>query len=128
MPAKLTAERVDDEFYRKRYEGYPLLRALDWYVLSVIGQLDEDASVMMDQLIRRSFRVTVATTWESALEQELHLGPNIRNSLRTMWEGYVDFEAKKDRAAVPVQFAMSVVDENFRSLITRPAGRGETRP
>ena len=102
-----------------RYAGRPLVRALDFYVLSVIEQLDEETSGLMDTWVRRAFDVPDRDSWETGLERQLELGASIRGSLRTMWEGYVDFEAKNGRTADPARFASSVVDENFTQLISR---------
>ena len=95
------------------------MRALDFYVLSVIEQLDEETSGLMDTWVRRAFHVPDRDSWETGLERQLELGGSMRESLRTMWHGYVDFEAKNGRTAKPAQFATSVVDENFMPLISR---------
>ena len=102
-----------------RYAGRPLVRALDFYVLSIIGQLDEETAGLMDTWVRRAFDVADGVSWETGLERQLELGASIRASLRTMWDGYVDFEAKNGRPADPGQFATAVVDENFTPLISR---------
>ena len=95
------------------------MRALDFYVLSVIEQLDEETSGLMDTWVRRAFDVPDGVSWETGLERQLELGASIRESLRTMWDGFMDFEAKNGRTADPARFATSVVDENFSALITR---------
>lgn len=102
-----------------RYARRPLVRALDLFVLSVIGRLDEGAAGLMDTWVRRTFNLSAEVSWETGLERQLELGASIRDSLRTMWDGYVDFEAKNGRKADPAGFAMSVVDENFLPLIPR---------
>src|SRR5205823_2134269 len=102
-----------------RYAGRPLVRALDFYVLSIIQQLDGETSGLMDTWVRRAFNVPDDVSWETGLERELELGASIRESLRSMWGGYVDFEAKDGRTANSAQFATSVVDENFIELIPR---------
>ena len=102
-----------------RYAGRPLVRALDFYVLSIIQQLDGETSGLMDTWVRRAFNVPDDVSWETGLERELELGASIRESLRSMWGGYVDFEAKNGRTANSAQFARSVVDENFIELIPR---------
>jgi len=102
-----------------RYAGRPLVRALEFYVLSVIGQLDEETSGLTDTLVRLTFSVPDGVSWETGLERELELGASIRGSLRAMWEGYIEFEGKNGRTADPARFAMSVVDENFLPLIPR---------
>lgn len=102
-----------------RYAGRPLVRALDFYVLSIIGDLDEETSGLIDTLVRRAFKVPDGVSWETGLERNLELGASIRDSLRKMWDGYIDFEAKNGRTADPARFAMSVVDENFLPLIPR---------
>ena len=102
-----------------RYAGRPLVRALEFYVLSIIRQLDEETAGLMDTWVRRAFEVPDGVSWETGLERQLELGASIRESLRTMWDGYVDFEAKNGRTADPARFATSVVDENFMPLIPR---------
>jgi len=85
----------------------------------VIGKLDEETSGLMDTWVRRAFNVPDRGSWETALERQVELGASIRDSLRKLWDGYVDFEAKSGRTAEPARFAMSVVDENFLPLIPR---------
>ena len=65
-----------------RYAGRPLVRALDFYVLSVIEQLDEETSGLMDTWVRRAFDVPDEVSWETGLERQLELGASIRESLR----------------------------------------------
>jgi hypothetical protein len=110
---------VTEQVGADRYAGRPLVRALDFYVLSIIGQIDEETSGLMDTWVRRAFSVPDQASWETALERQLELGASIRDSLRKMWDGYIDFEAKNGRTADPARFAMSVVDENFLPLISR---------
>ena len=110
---------VSEQTRADRYAGRPLVRALDFYVLSIIRQLDDDTGGLMDTWVRRAFDVPDEVSWETGLERQLELGASIRESLRTMWDGYVDFEAKNGRTAEPARFATSVVDENFTQLISR---------
>jgi hypothetical protein len=106
---------TDDE----RYEGRPLVRVLDLYVLSLIGELPVDSSAVVAELIRRTFPSSPDDTWQAALERELHLGPNLKRKIQTMWAGYQSFERNHGRGAESARFVRSVVDENFLPLIDR---------
>jgi hypothetical protein len=111
---------VTDQSLKERYEGRPLLRLLDDYVLDVIGALPDETHHVLLEVVRLAYPNTPGATWREVLENELGLEPDLKRQILSMWRDYQQFMAGQGATADPSEFAVSFADENFAPFIDRP--------
>jgi hypothetical protein len=112
-----TQEQVTDQSLDERYDGRPLLRLLDDYVLDIAGALPAQTHPVLFKVVRSAYPNTPGDTWQEVLENELELGPDLKGKIRAMWLDYQRFMADQGQTANPSEFAVSFSDENFAPLI-----------
>lgn len=70
-----------------RYEGKPLLRLIESYALSVIGELPEDSEAAVRLVVQRLWG-TDAPDWRASFRKELYWTASIDETIRENWVAY----------------------------------------
>lgn len=86
-----------------RYDGKPLLRLIELYVLWAIGQLSApDASAM--EAMTPKLRKVYATdgTWQQIIAGVLHFPPDLPGAIRELWDKNIAI-AKQNCVVLPPQ-------------------------
>ena len=102
-----SAPRVSD-----RYEGRPLLRLVECYVLDSIGQLDQDDQQRLSAMTPK-LRMTLssdADSWQGVLEDALALPVDYPAMLRRDWDANREAATKAEQPISPQDFAETVAD------------------
>ncbi len=98
-----------------RYEGKPMLRLLDAYVLDALGALDEETArnnaAMVDKL-SAALHVE-ADTWQDAVEKAMNMPPDSRDALRAMWEQHVHRTLQEGSTPDVLDWTHGLVDSRF---------------
>lgn len=93
-----------------RYEGRPLLRLVELYILWAIGELaEEDELRLLDMTPKLQSLYGVDGAWHEVIEQILELRSETASSLREIWRRNLEIGP----GLTPQQFAETVADENF---------------
>lgn len=98
-----------------RYEGKPLLRVLDAYVLDAMGVLDDGSRAQMTAMqpkLATALGVD-ASTWQGVVEAALEIPPDSAPALRGIWESTEAQAAAEGVDVDPIAFAHELVDARF---------------
>src|SRR5262245_2361055 len=96
----------------ERYEGRPLLRLIECYVLDCIDQLDprdRDHLVSMTPKLRSSLG-SDAETWRGILEDVLDLPSEYPEAVRRDWDTKRNTTRRWRKAATPEEYAAEIAD------------------
>jgi hypothetical protein len=98
-----------------RYDGKPLLRLLELYVLKA---LDELPALEQETLTRMAPKLQTVYggdgTWHGALEAAVHMPADMPQQIRDMWAKNLEIaQANNVPALTPQKFAEMFVDENL---------------
>lgn len=91
----------------RRYQGKPLLRLLDCYVLSLTGHLDPAMEAKVARFVAKELG---GTDWRSSLRQVVKLPPDMDERVDKLWKS-------QPPGTDPLAFALAVSDENFAPMI-----------
>ena len=98
----------------ERYNGKPLLRLLELYVLWSLGQLpDEDASRLEALAPKLTETFGGDGTWQNALATTMQMPPNMPELVRDMWAKNQKIASDNGVELHPEQFAQMFVDSNL---------------
>jgi hypothetical protein len=98
-----------------RYDGKPLLRLVDSYVLDAIGHLPPEVDAKMTEMEPR-FRATFAATgsWREMVEEQMKFPEGMQGAIRELWaKGRVKFLVAQGQEPDPAEFTMQFVDTHF---------------
>ncbi|HKQ44395.1 MAG TPA: hypothetical protein VJS47_03295 [Rhizomicrobium sp.] len=98
-----------------RYEGKPLLRLLELYVLKALGELPVLEQETLDRMAPKLQAVYGGNgTWHGALEAAVHMPADMPQQIRGMWEKNLEIAQANNVPALSAQkFAEMFVDENL---------------
>lgn len=97
-----------------RYDGKPLLRLLELYVLWIIGELPETEEAKLQQMTPKLQSVySVNGTWQEVIASAMHIPTDLSVALREMWSRNLELARENGITLPPQRFAEMVVDENF---------------
>ena len=97
-----------------RYEGKPLLRLIECYILDSIDQLTSEqvaTLVSMEPKLRAALGVT--GTWKEIVAKTMDFPDTFPAQIKEIWQRNLDMAASKGASVSPEEFAMTFVDENF---------------
>ena len=100
-----------------RYQGRPLLRLLDCYILDTIGELPPQQKETLQKLeprLQQAFGS--AGDWRSIVEEQTGLLPSAALAMETLWAGFQQTEQRLGNQARPADFVREFVDQNFPGL------------
>ena len=92
----------------ERYEGRPLLRLLDCYVLALTGNLSPEMEAKVADTVRRNFGE--GPDWKVTLREATKLPSNMDERIRAIWRS-------QPVGTDPAAFALAVSDDNFLTMI-----------
>jgi hypothetical protein len=95
---------IDD----RRYEGRPLLRLLDCYVLALTGHLDPAMETMVAEMVQSKF--SGGWDWKATLRETINLPPDMDERIRALWRS-------QPAGTDPLRFALAVSDDNFLPML-----------
>ena len=97
-----------------RYDGKPLLRLLDLYVLRAIGELSPDQEENMNRIAPKlQARFGGGGQWHEAVERAVGMEAEAAQDIRDMWARNQEVARAHGLTLAPEEFAMMVVDDNF---------------
>ena len=108
MPREITWIR------NPRYDGKPLLRVLDLYVLWAIGELPPDQEDNLNWMAPKlQARFGGGGQWHEAVERAVRMEPDTPQQIQGMWARNLEIARANGLTLTPEEFAMMVVDSNF---------------
>lgn len=91
-----------------RYDGRPLLRLLDAYVLAVIDHLTPDREALVRRVVEETYGG--GSNWKDTLKAVAGLPPDLDSRLVALWQ-------QQPHGTAPLAFMLAVSDETFMPLI-----------
>lgn len=99
-----------------RYQGKPLLRLLECYVLWAIGQLPASQDDTLKEMTPKLQAIYgVQGTWQQVVVAAVQLPPNMPQMIRDLWAKNTEIAQKNRVTLAPQQFAEMFVDQNLVS-------------
>ena len=103
----------------QRYEGKPLLRLLECYVLSAIDQLDEGQSETLRRMEPKlALTYNRSGTWCQIIHDVMGFPDSLPIKIREVWENNLTRVRASGGDVDPNEFAMAFVDQNFPEIST----------
>lgn len=102
----------------ERYENNPFLRLVGSYLLDLIGELKPEQLAALSQLepkLQRTFKMS--GSWQEMIEHQMDFMPSVRDKVRAFWAGYQKAASDQGLPAVPDDFVISFVNQNFPHLV-----------
>ena len=98
-----------------RYDGKPLLRLLELYVLHALGELPQAEQESLERLAPKLQSIYGGNgQWHEALEAGVRMPADMSPVIREMWAKNLEIaQAKNVPALSPQKFAEMFVDENL---------------
>jgi hypothetical protein len=97
-----------------RYEGKPLVRLLECYVLAAIDQLDDEQRDALQRMAPKLAAVYRRPgTWSEIIRDEMGFPESLPTKIREIWEHNLAMLRERGVAVDPNEFAMAFVDQNF---------------
>ncbi len=98
-----------------RYEGRPLLRLLECYVLWAVDALsDADAARLSEMTPRLRSIYRADGNWPDVLAQVMEMAPDTPERIRELWAKNQEIAMRNSATLTPQQFAEVFVDQNWR--------------
>ena len=100
-----------------RYEGKPMLRLLECYVLKAIGCLPPETETQLEKLAP-NLEKTFGTrgSWYEMIAKRMEFSTDLPEYLRGLWSQNLAATSEQTRLS-PEHFAQYVVDSNFSHLV-----------
>jgi hypothetical protein len=97
-----------------RYEGKPLVRLLECYVLDAIGQLSPADRSNLERMTPKLQDVyKLDGDWRSIVSQVMHFSGTLDGNIRFLWTRNRELATKHGEELLAEDFARMVVDENL---------------
>ena len=97
-----------------RYDGKPLLRLLELYVLRAIGELPAAEEATLNAMAPKLQALYGGGGhWYEAVAASVHLPDSISDTIRSMWRKNRDIARANRVALTPQKFAEMFVDDNL---------------
>ena len=108
-----------------RYDGFPLLRLLEMYVISEVGQISPEQEASLQRMTPRLNELYgIQGTWKQVLEDVMNMPPDSHAKIMAAWDAYSE-HCRTARETPDLQhFAERFVDVSLgRTPISAP-GQG----
>ena len=98
-----------------RYDGKPLLRLLELYILNALNELSPLEQETLQRLAPKLHAVYGGKgQWQEAIEAAVHMPADMPQMIRGMWEKNLEIaRANNVPPLTPQKFAEMFVDENL---------------
>jgi hypothetical protein len=98
---------------KNRYDGKPLLRLFELYVLDAIGELHESQRQGLEKMAPKLQKLFGGNgDWHEAIAAAGQIPPEWPETIRDLWAKNL---SRENMALTPQQFAENFVDRNFPS-------------
>ncbi|WP_193164910.1 hypothetical protein [Microbulbifer hainanensis] len=98
----------------ERYEGKPLLRLLELYVLDAIGFLEtKDESLLQQLTPKLSQTYGIEGSWKEIIQNVMELPENMQSLIRDLWLKNQEIAKQNNTELQAEHFAMMFVDQNL---------------
>ncbi|CDX59011.1 conserved hypothetical protein [Mesorhizobium plurifarium] len=98
----------------RRYEGKPLLRLLEFYVLKAIEELSQEWEDRLNAMAPKLQAIYGGDgRWEDAIAKALHMPDTMPGAICEMWKKNLKMAHDNKVTLTPQQFAEMFVDNNF---------------
>jgi len=95
-----------------RYDGKPLLRLVELWVLWVIGEIEpEDVTRLTEMEPHLRSTWSLEGTWHEMIEEMLQLSPAMSEELRAMWQRNLETARQQSVPAPAEMFSQSIADQ-----------------
>jgi len=99
-----------------RYDGKPLLRLMECYVLKAIDALDTQEESGLERMEPGLSKVLGRKgSWDKMLAEEMNLPGGLSGEIHKIWRESCQIAARESEALEPNDFAQMFVDANFPS-------------
>jgi hypothetical protein len=97
-----------------RYQGKPLLRLIELYIIDAIGALTPNDAKNLEAMTPKLLQIYGATgDWRSAVAKAMHFPESMPEDIRKLWNKNQEI-AKQNGATLSAEsFAMMFVDANI---------------
>lgn len=100
-----------------RYDGRPLLRLVDCFVLDAIEQLDDAKRETLEALEPRLAQTFMASgTWQEMVGSQMGFADDVPDKIRHSWRRYLDHAQTQDQRVDPQAFVVDFVAQNFPDI------------
>ena len=97
-----------------RYDGKPLLRLLELYVLRAIGELPEQERQTLEKMAPKLKAIYGGNgEWHEAIAAAVHMPADMPTAIRDVWAKNLEVARANGVILHPQMFAEIFVDENF---------------
>ena len=97
-----------------RYDGKPLLKLLEFYVLKAIGELSrEEEELLIAMAPKLQAIYGGGGQWHDAIESAVRMETETPSQIRDMWTRNQEIARANGVKLTPRQFAEIFVDDNF---------------
>lgn len=97
-----------------RYEGKPLLRLLELYVLKAIGDLPQESETAVAAMGPKLQAIYGGDgSWDDAIARAVQMPDGMQQAIRDMWMRNLKIAHDNNVTLTPQQFAEMFVDNNF---------------
>jgi hypothetical protein len=97
-----------------RYDGKPLLRLLELYVLKAIGELSQTEQDALEAMTPKLQAIYGGKgEWYEVIASAIHMPPEMPAVIQNTWANNVEIAQTKELALTPQNFAEMFVDQNF---------------
>ena len=97
-----------------RYDGKPLLKMIELYVLKAIGELAQDDEVRLKAIAPKLHALYGGGgQWHEAIEAAVRMEADTPEQIRGMWARHLEVARANNVTLTPQQFAEMVADSNF---------------
>jgi hypothetical protein len=98
----------------QRYEGKPLLRLIECYVLRAINALSEEQNGALEELtpyLQKTYNRT--GSWHEIIAAQMEFPSDLPERIRGMWSRNQEIAKRVGDVLEPEQFAQMFVDSNI---------------
>jgi hypothetical protein len=111
----LYKQKKSEEFMNLRYQGKPLLRLLECYVLHTIGELPDETKAKLENM---SFKLSEvyghSGNWNEIIEKTMSFSEETKEQIIQIWNKNVAIAKDADEYLEPEHFCQLFVDQNFQ--------------
>lgn len=98
-----------------RYEGKPLLRLVELYVLWAISEISpQDEQRLHEMTPQLQSLYGIGESWHEIIASVVKMPSDAPEALRGMWLRNLELARQNDLTLAPQQFAEMVADQNFQ--------------
>jgi hypothetical protein len=97
-----------------RYNGQPMLRLLELYVLWAVGELPQaEQNTLKTMALKLQSIYGGGGDWQDAIAAAMHMPSEMPEAIRDMWVRNLEIARTNGITLPPQQFAEMFVDENL---------------